>query len=561
MTSPTSQWPKALGSFGLGTVAAGVALRLFQPERERIWAGLLIAGLLMVVVYLALSWREVASSWGRRSTREGANSATLTLVVAGLLVATNYLADRHNEHWDFTESRQFTLSEQSRQVVGNLDGDVRILLFDQQSGGQAYSDLLTLYDDASDRVSFELIDQEAEPARASAFLTENERSIPFGTVVLQTEGKTERVSSIAVDEQGITNAFIRLLKAERKIIYFLVGHQEKELTDVEASGLSSMRSKLEASNYEMRSLQLLENVEGGRARVPEDASAVVVPGPRSDFLEAEIDALRTYVDSGGNAVVMVDPAIQHGDSQPDALVDWLGELGIVLGEGVIIDASGVGQLFGFGPDVPLVTQYAPFHPVTEDFANVASVFPLVRSVSHDGETTERLTHTAILTTSESSWGETRTEDISAGRVRPDDDEEQGPLNVAIALTLEVAPEETTEGEAPSEAGEAENEEGSGAADADPEAIEPEARVVVVGDSDFIANNLALAPVGNADLFINMINWVAQDEDLIAIRPRAASDRRVFLNQQQQQNVFYLSLLILPGIIVATGISMWYSRRG
>ena len=261
-------------------------------------------------------------------------------------------------------------------------------------------------------MSFELIDQEAEPARASAFLTENEGSIPFGTVVLQTDGRTERVSSIAVDEQGITNAFIRLLKEEKKNIYFLVGHQEKELTDLETSGLSSMRSKLEASNYEIRSLQLLENVEAGKVGIPEDASALVIAGPRSDFLEAEIDALRRYVEIGGNLIVLVDPTLQHGDSQPNALVDWLGELGIVLGDGVIIDASGVGQLFGFGPDVPLVTQYAPFHPVTEDFSNIASVFPLVRSVSHDGDTTEGLTHTAILTTSESSWGETRTEDIT-----------------------------------------------------------------------------------------------------------------------------------------------------
>ena len=93
----------------------------------------------MVVAYLALNWREVASSWGRRSTREGANSATLTVVVVGLLVAVNYLADRHNEHWDFTESRQFTLSDQSRQIASNLDQDVQILLFDQLSGGQAFS--------------------------------------------------------------------------------------------------------------------------------------------------------------------------------------------------------------------------------------------------------------------------------------------------------------------------------------------------------------------------------------------------------------------------------------
>lgn len=548
----------ALGSLGLGTLAAGILMLLFQPERERIWGGFLLAGGVMLGLYLALKWRSVADTWGRRATREGANSATLTLTVVGLLVAVNYLGDRHNEHWDFTESRQFTLSEQSLQIVRNLDRDVQLLLFDQQSGAQVFADLLELYADASERVSFEVIDQEAEPGRASIFLTENEAGIPFGTVMLQSNGKTERVSSMAVDEQGITNAFIRLVKEEKKNVYFVGGHQEKELIDVEANGLSSMRSKLEASNYTVRTLQLLEDVAEGKVHIPEDASAIIIAGPRADFLTAEIDALRTHVDAGGKLIVLVDPVIQQGDSKPTSLVDWLAELGVVFGDGVIIDASGVGQLFGFGPDVPLVTNYAPFHPVTEDFSNIASVFPLVRSVDHDGETSNGFEYTAILTTSESSWGETSTDDIAAGRVRADDNEKQGPLNVALALTRTIAPEPVE----PDEPGK--NDE----ADAKPtdqnhgneQSAPVESRVVVVGDSDFIANNLAMAPIGNADLFINMVNWVARDDDLIAIRPRASTDRRVFLNQQQQQNVFYLSLLILPGVIVATGVSMWFSRR-
>jgi ABC-type uncharacterized transport system involved in gliding motility auxiliary subunit len=84
--------------------------------------------------------------------------------------------------------------------------------------------------------------------------------------------------------------------------------------------------------------------------------------------------------------------------------------------------------------------------------------------------------------------------------------------------------------------------------------------VVVGDSDFITNELASAPVLNSDLFLNMVNWVAEDEDLIAVRPRQPEDRRIFLSSQQMTNVILFSLLIVPGVILVTGISVWWSRR-
>ena len=86
------------------------------------------------------------------------------------------------------------------------------------------------------------------------------------------------------------------------------------------------------------------------------------------------------------------------------------------------------------------------------------------------------------------------------------------------------------------------------------------RFVVVGDSEFITNELASAPVLNADLFLNMVNWVAQDEGLIGIRPREPEDRRILLSSQQMTNVLIFSLLIVPGAVLVTGISVWWGRR-
>ena len=135
------------------------------------------------------------------------------------------------------------------------------------------------------------------------------------------------------------------------------------------------------------------------------------------------------------------------------------------------------------------------------------------------------------------------------RQGPAPDQRRGPLTLAVAVSLGSAESEPESNEptAPVEEVEEAMKRASG-------------RFVVVGDSDFITNELASAPVLNADLFLNMVNWVAQDEDLIAIRPREPEDRRIFLSSQQMTNVALFSILIVPGVILVTGVSVWWGRR-
>ncbi|NOT43705.1 MAG: ABC transporter, partial [Acidobacteria bacterium] len=88
---------------------------------------------------------------------------------------------------------------------------------------------------------------------------------------------------------------------------------------------------------------------------------------------------------------------------------------------------------------------------------------------------------------------------------------------------------------------------------------PESRVVVVGDSDFVAN-YALGIQGNGDLFMNAVNWLAQQENLIAIRPRDPTDRRVTLTASQTLGVFLLSIVVVPATVFGAGIYAWWRRR-
>jgi ABC-type uncharacterized transport system involved in gliding motility auxiliary subunit len=88
---------------------------------------------------------------------------------------------------------------------------------------------------------------------------------------------------------------------------------------------------------------------------------------------------------------------------------------------------------------------------------------------------------------------------------------------------------------------------------------PETRVVVIGDSDF-ASNSALGGEGNRDLFMNVLSWLSQQENLISIRPREASDRRLTLTASQITGMFVLSVFLLPGAVFGAGVYTWWRRR-
>ncbi|MFQ5789565.1 MAG: GldG family protein [Acidobacteriota bacterium] len=550
-----------VGSIGLGALVAGLLLRLFEPDRDRIWASLLIAGLVLTVSYLGSHWRQVMSMLGRRGARYGANLALLTVLVAGILAAINYLANRHNKRWDLTAAKQYSLSDQTVKVLENLDRDLQIVVFEQKSRAQAAMDLLEEYRYQSKRVSVEAVDQEAEPSRALKYKTATETTIPFGTIIIDAGDKVERVS--VASEPDVTNAIIKVIKEGTKKIYFMEGHGEKSPEESSPQGISLIKTELQESNYEVDTFHPLESMRDGKIVFPEDATALVIAGPQRDYLPAEIDTLRSYLKGGGKAVFLLDP--ENQGAKPN-LLGLMKEFGVELGDNVVIDVSGIGQLFGFGPEVPLVSSYGS-HRITDRFGNMGTVYPFVRTVEASDEDVDGVSVTSFLRTSANSWAEEGVKGLASGSVQPDESERKGPLSLAAAVTIEVEPTETPDNAA-EESEEAHNgEDSEGEADEEKATEEeeepetPDGRMVVVGDSDFIVNSLVGAsPLANRDLFLNIVNWVAEDEDLISIRPREAEDRRVSMNQQQQKNVGYLSLLIIPGIVLLTGISVWWGRR-
>jgi ABC-type uncharacterized transport system involved in gliding motility auxiliary subunit len=534
-----------LGWIGVLLVCAAVVIRFVRPELDTLWWRLAMAGLVVVAAYLATQWREFVTLWSQRSTRAGTLSSVSVLLLLAILIGVNYVAARNNKRWDLTAAGQFTLSDQTRRILSSLEQPVNVRVFARDTDFARYRDRLDAYTYVTNQVRVEYIDPDKQPALARQWEIQQ-----FGTIAVEHAGRIERITTDT--EQDITNAIVRAVEGGEATVYFVQGHGERDPTSSdERTGYNAIVSAMQRDNFAVERVVLAQE-----EAVPDDAAVVVVAGPTVDYLEAEIEMLRDYLDRGGKLMLLLDPP-DGPDAPPlTRLLDLARDWGIEVGRNIIVDVSGVGRLLGTGPSVPVVAAY-PEHPITDNFG-LLTAFPLARSVIPVPGGVDGRVARSFAETSERSWAETDLAAVFEGRpVARDEDRGDlpGPVSLAAAVSVEApspaaAPEPQTDPEA--EADEVD----------EPAADAPrlQTRVVVFGDSDFVSNSM-LGTQGNLDLFMNALNWVAQQEQQIAIRPRDPEDRRVTMTADQIARVGYLSVLILPVAILGLGIYGWVRRRG
>ena len=552
----------AIGWIGAVLVFASAAGRLFRPDWQNVWFWMAASGLGCVVLYMLTHWRDVARVFSHRQVRYGSLALTSTVLALGVLVAVNYIASRQNRRWDLTAARQFTLSDQTVRILENLEAPVRILVFARDDDFDRFRALLAEYEDVSDQVSVEYFDVDKQPLHARQYEVQS-----YGTVVFEYEGRLERV--VADTEQELTNALIKAIEGEERTIYFVQGHGEKDVRSAERDGYNGISDALTRDNFRVETLVLAQQTD-----IPADASVVVVAGPQTDLFPGEIDSLRAYLDRGGKALFLIDPSETNDATPLTNLSELFAEWAITLGNDVVVDASGMGRLIGTDASVPVVAEY-PSHAITNRFSYLTA-FPLARSISPvSGGIGDRVAQ-PFVDTSTQSWAESDiTRLIESGEVELDEDQSDrpGPITIGVAVAATVPdssePETDPSGESgpladageptPESQTDVEPSPADAPDEADTDESPPETRVAVLGDSDFAAN-FGLGIQGNRDLFLNIVDWLAQQENLVAIRPREPEDRRITLTLDQQQRINMLSIFLLPGVVFGTGMYTWWLRR-
>jgi len=523
-----------LGWLGVALVFAAVAVRFLKPEWEQWRSGLLMGGLACTLLYILSQWREIARSFSGRQARFGTLAAASTVVVLAILVAINYLSQRHNKRWDLTATKQFTLSDQTKKVLQGLQKPVQIRVFARSDGFGAFRERLDEYTYHSKQIAVEYVDVEKKPGLAKQYEVQT-----VGTVVVEYDGRVERATSDG--EQEITNALIKAISGKQHKVYFIEGHGERTAETTDQNGYSSIAGALTSDNFAHDKLVLAQQKE-----IPADASVLVIAGPQTDFFPAELEMLKAYLARGGKVLFMLDPP-ERADAPPITnLVGLLKEWAIEVENNIVVDISGMGQLLGTGAEVPVAARYDA-HTITDRF-RLITAYPLARAISvTSGGVNGRYAQTLVHTSS-SSWAEADIKQLlTSGRVlrEVDKGDKAGPIALAAAVSApapNAPPPAVPAGDANKE-----------------EPPKSETRIVVFGDSDFATNRYLGIP-GNRDLFMNSINWLAQQENLISIRPRDPQDRRITLTEDQKNRIFWITVVIIPGLILLAGVQSWWRRR-
>jgi len=522
---------QVLGWVGVAFVFAAVVTRFVLPDQQELWWWLAVGGLAMVVVHTLSQWRDILTFFSRRQTKYGAIASTGVVLAVGILIAANYILSRQNKRWDLTAAQQYSLSDQTRRVLESLESPISVLVFAREEEFPRFRDRLDEYDYVSPQVTVEYVDVDKNPVRARQFEVQS-----YGTIIFDYEGRVERV--VSDSEQELTNALIKAVEGEERTVYFVQGHGERDPNNDDRDGYSAVREALRLDNFGVETMVIALTGE-----VPADATAVIVAGPSTDLLPAEAELLRNYLEQGGKVLLMLDPPELDGDIPQPNLAALAADWGIELGNDIVVDASGVGQLLGTDATVPVAAAYPP-HAITENFG-VLTAFPLARSVRPIAGGASGRIPEILIETGPRSWAEADLTELATGEVELNADagDISGPVPIAVTVSQTV-----NDGTTPPDTGTAAAE------------TPTETRLAIFGDSDF-ASNGAVGIQGNRDLILNTINWLAQQDNLIAIRPREPEDRRITLTADQQVRITWLSLLMVPGIILATGVYAWWNRRG
>ncbi len=451
----------------------------------------------------------MANDWIKaRQTKYGAYVFIYVVVILAVIFAANWLAKDHNKTVDVTANKRFTLSDQTKKVVGDLKKPVTIYYFDKSDSYERARDMLDRYRNLSSQVKVDYVDPDKKPDVARVEGMHN-----FGDIVVDNGVKKETAKGLT--EEELTGAIIRDMKSGVRAACFVQGSGEHQLDDTSREGYSTLKDALEKNNYKTQAISLIEKPE-----VPKECNVLVIGGPKRDYLQPAIEAVKAYVAGGGHALINFDPVLNLPDEKmgdTPALSALVETYGVTPKNDVILDLSSASRLFG--QQSPVVGSYES-HPITRVMGDNATVFPLSRSLEVKSPAQK------LFSTGSGSYSLVNPKlPIKESDL---DKAAKGPFALGAAAVL-----------------------GSGATTG---------RVVVVGSSNWIANLILSAPVANRDLVLNCFNWLTSDEDLISIRPKEPEDRRLRVTGQGMRVIFLVSVIFLPLFVILGGVSTWWKRR-
>ncbi|MCY4582152.1 MAG: GldG family protein [Chloroflexi bacterium] len=535
-------WSLLLAALGGIGALGGLLLVVWAPElRPFAVPTLIAAGVLLALAAAGSAGYLIRAVSGRRGRLSWVTLGSATAALA-IVIALNVIASATDASWDLTATRQFELSPQTEQALTAIPADVTVTGFivttdpdDLRYQGAAEGYLRQFARHIGGKLSYRFVDPELEPATAREFGVVSAPALLF---TAPATGLRTSVGGRALSEQQLLTAVLTVTGVRQHAVYFLTGHGERSIADLRAdgSGLGLAAAGLRADGYRVESL-MLSDIGG----VPADASLLVVAAPRQPPTNVEEQALIRWLADGGRALFMLDTSAATRDAMSGLLAAW----GLETIPGALVDrersAAGDTRTLAVQRD-----QYAGQTSVTEGGAIVEPLGPTLfpgavgfRPLESVASSIERgdpvpVRFEPLVTTSRDSWAVE-----AAGDTPVDGRDVPGPHTPHLILQASALV--------------------SGGSSEPFDAASVRTTLAVLGDADF-ASNRHFHNLSNADFFLNTVNWLLEDAALISVRARQEVFRPLVLTIPEYNLVRYLSWFLLPALIAAAGVVVWWRRR-
>jgi ABC-type uncharacterized transport system involved in gliding motility auxiliary subunit len=526
------QWASYIGG---ATLLVGIIGFIWQGGFSPFVIITLAIGILGLGLWAIATPAEFRGFISGRQVRYSTTAVFATLLLVAIVSMTYVVLARAVLTLDMTEGQRFTLSSESLTVLKRISRPIRITGFYSSQAldlRQVDDQFFRLYSVATnDLVSRNYIDPNEQPALAQKFNAASEGDVYIsylnsdGSVDFNTVARVPRSGS---QERDMSEAIARLLISGSLKVYFENGHGELDALDGSQTGLVGVNNGIKESGLITAPVNIAELAANGGA-IPDDASAVILARPTTDFSQAEIGVIDTYLKNGGALFIMADALFnQDAFMKQDGLFDqylW-DNYGLRALDAVVVDPASSGQT----PLDPISAAIFPDNEIAKrlDQQNAPTLFSVARVIEVNDQPPANTPNGRIVMSSPQSYGETDLKTLSETNTYQYDAGEdiQGPLTlVAYAYNQQTR-----------------------------------AKIVLIGDSDFATNSLVLSG-GNGILFTDALSWLTGFSDRINFAPKAFNTGLpfMFVSGQQLDLVAFITVILMPGIILILGLIIWQRR--
>lgn len=525
------QWVSFIGGIAL---LMGLIGLIWQGGLTQIVIIALAIGVIGIVSWAVLSPQEFRAFVSGRQARYSTSAVFGALLLIGIIALVYVVLQRAVIVMDMTEGQRFSISNETRDILRKVSRPIRITgFYSPRALSQRSVDdqFFRLYEEATDgKISRNYIDPDEQPAVTGKFgaadgdvflsFLNADGTVDFNTVSLLPRSETQ--------ERDMTEAISRLLISGTITVYFDQSHAERDPLSADPQGLSGINNGIRASGLITYPLSI-SDLATKSGNIPDNASALILVRPTTDFSEAEIGVVDRYLQKGGAIFIMTDVLYnQDAFLKADGLFNrYLGEhFGLRALDAAIVDETAHGQTFLDITSAAISTDNDIAQRLNSQ--TTPTLFKLARPIDVNTSPPADVLNGKVIMTSPQSYGETDLKTLGETEAFKFD---QG-KDIPGPLTSVAWAYDKTTG----------------------------AKVLMIGDSDFVTNSLVQTG-GNGILFTDGLSWLTGFTDKVSFSPQAYATSLpvVFVDGPTLDLISFITVVLLPGLVFAIGLGIWIRR--